>query len=114
MINRVSATGLSVRNYWNRYTEDALDLCDALATIIEEVTDDKSLPKYERRRKWPRRGTGVSCASMATIGGKCLASLLRAACVVVRAPIFTFQGGKVRDLWMLSDMHGVIERLRAR
>ncbi|MDF2970560.1 MAG: hypothetical protein K0R61_1010 [Microvirga sp.] len=48
------------------------------------------------------------------IGGNCLASLLRAACVVVRAPIFTFQGGKVRDLWMLSDMHGVIERLRAR
>jgi hypothetical protein len=45
---------------------------------------------------------------------ECLASLLRAACVVVRAPIFTFQGGKVRDLWMLSDMHGVIERLRAR
>ena len=45
---------------------------------------------------------------------ECLASLLRAACVVVRAPIFTFQGGKMRDLWVLSDLHGVIERLRAR
>jgi predicted PolB exonuclease-like 3'-5' exonuclease len=32
MINRVSAPGLSARNYWNRYTE-ALDLCDALASF---------------------------------------------------------------------------------
>src|SRR5215212_11006696 len=33
MINRVSAPGLHARNYWNRYTEDALDLCDALASF---------------------------------------------------------------------------------
>jgi predicted PolB exonuclease-like 3'-5' exonuclease len=33
MINRASAPGLHVRNYWNRYTEDALDLCDALASF---------------------------------------------------------------------------------
>jgi predicted ester cyclase len=29
------------------------------------------------------------------------------------APIFTFEGGKVRDLWVLGDIHGLIERLRA-
>jgi predicted PolB exonuclease-like 3'-5' exonuclease len=34
MINRVSAPGLSARNYWNRYTEDALDLCDALGSFM--------------------------------------------------------------------------------
>jgi hypothetical protein len=34
MINRVSAPGLSARNYWNRYTEDALDLCDALGYFM--------------------------------------------------------------------------------
>src|SRR5215213_622271 len=33
MINRVSAPGLAARNYWNRYTEDALDLSDALASF---------------------------------------------------------------------------------
>src|SRR4051812_13233398 len=33
MINRVGAPGLAARNYWNRYTEDALDLCDALASF---------------------------------------------------------------------------------
>jgi 3'-5' exonuclease len=33
MINRVAAPGLSLRPYFNRYTEDALDLCDALASF---------------------------------------------------------------------------------
>ena len=33
MINRVSAPGLAARNYFNRYTDDALDLCDVLASF---------------------------------------------------------------------------------
>jgi predicted PolB exonuclease-like 3'-5' exonuclease len=33
MINAVSAPGLSARPYFNRYTEDALDLCDVLASF---------------------------------------------------------------------------------
>ena len=33
MINKVSAPGLSARSYFNRYTEDALDLCDALSSF---------------------------------------------------------------------------------
>jgi predicted ester cyclase len=28
------------------------------------------------------------------------------------APIFTFEGRKVQDLWVLGDIHGLIERLR--
>ena len=28
MVNRVAAEGLQVRQYFHRYTEDALDLCD--------------------------------------------------------------------------------------
>jgi predicted ester cyclase len=28
------------------------------------------------------------------------------------APIFTFDGAKIRDLWVLGDVHGLIERLR--
>lgn len=31
MINRVSAPGLESRRYWYRYSDDCLDLCDALA-----------------------------------------------------------------------------------
>ena len=33
MVNEVSAPGLSARPYFNRYTEDALDLCDVLASF---------------------------------------------------------------------------------
>ena len=33
MVNEVSAPGLSARPYFNRYTEDALDLCDMLASF---------------------------------------------------------------------------------
>jgi predicted PolB exonuclease-like 3'-5' exonuclease len=33
MINEVSAPGLFARPYFNRYTEDALDLCDVLSSF---------------------------------------------------------------------------------
>jgi predicted PolB exonuclease-like 3'-5' exonuclease len=33
MINEVSAPGLAARPYFNRYTEDALDLCDVLSSF---------------------------------------------------------------------------------
>jgi predicted PolB exonuclease-like 3'-5' exonuclease len=32
MVNRISAAGLQVRPYFHRYADDALDLCDALAS----------------------------------------------------------------------------------
>jgi predicted PolB exonuclease-like 3'-5' exonuclease len=32
MVNRVSGTGLQVRPYFHRYTEDALDLCDVFGS----------------------------------------------------------------------------------
>src|SRR6478735_2523412 len=33
MVNGISAPGLLARPYFNRYTEDALDLCDVLASF---------------------------------------------------------------------------------
>jgi 3'-5' exonuclease len=33
MINSISAPGLAARSYFNRYTEDVLDLCDALSSF---------------------------------------------------------------------------------
>lgn len=35
MVNRVSAAGLQVRQYFHRYTEDALDLCDVLGSYVQ-------------------------------------------------------------------------------
>ena len=37
MINGVSAPGLSARAYFNRYTDDALDLCDALSSFSPQA-----------------------------------------------------------------------------
>jgi 3'-5' exonuclease len=34
MVNRVSAGGLQARPYFNRYTDDALDLCDVLRSYV--------------------------------------------------------------------------------
>ncbi len=37
MINGVSASGLSARQYFHRYTEDAVDLCDALSSFSSQA-----------------------------------------------------------------------------
>ena len=34
MVNRVPAAGLQVQQYFHRYTEDALDLCDVLGSYV--------------------------------------------------------------------------------
>ena len=34
MVNRLSAAGLQVRQYFHRYTDDALDLCDILGSYV--------------------------------------------------------------------------------
>ena len=36
-VNRISAAGLQVRQYFHRYTEDALDLCDVLGSYVPGV-----------------------------------------------------------------------------
>jgi 3'-5' exonuclease len=51
MVNRVAAEGLQVRQYFHRYTDDALDLCDVLGSYVpgvkvklDEVTKILGLP----------------------------------------------------------------------
>jgi 3'-5' exonuclease len=34
MVNRIAAEGLQVRQYFHRYTEDSLDLCDVLGSYV--------------------------------------------------------------------------------
>jgi predicted PolB exonuclease-like 3'-5' exonuclease len=33
-VNRISAAGLQVRQYFHRYTDDAVDLCDVLGSYV--------------------------------------------------------------------------------
>jgi predicted PolB exonuclease-like 3'-5' exonuclease len=51
MVNKVSAPGFNVRPYFHRFTEDALDLCDALSsygsngkTKLDEICKILGLP----------------------------------------------------------------------
>jgi 3'-5' exonuclease len=37
MVHSVAAPGLNIRSYFNRYTEDALDLCDVLASFSSQA-----------------------------------------------------------------------------
>jgi predicted PolB exonuclease-like 3'-5' exonuclease len=37
MVHGVAAPGLAARNYFNRYTEDAIDLCDALSSFSSQA-----------------------------------------------------------------------------
>jgi 3'-5' exonuclease len=37
MVNPVSSAGLQVRQYFHRYTEDALDLCNILGSYVPEA-----------------------------------------------------------------------------
>ena len=37
MINAIAAPGLSARSYFNRYTEDAIDLCDVLSSFNSQA-----------------------------------------------------------------------------
>jgi predicted PolB exonuclease-like 3'-5' exonuclease len=57
MINEVSAPGLSARTYFNRYTEDALDLCDALSSFNPQAK--ASLNEISRIMGMPGKPDGI-------------------------------------------------------
>jgi predicted PolB exonuclease-like 3'-5' exonuclease len=51
MVNKVSAPGLAARSYFNRFSEDALDLCDVLSSFapgsratLDEISRTLGLP----------------------------------------------------------------------
>jgi 3'-5' exonuclease len=59
LVNGVAAPGLSARPYFNRYTEDAIDLCDVLSgfnsqgkATLHEICRVMGLP---RQARWHRR-----------------------------------------------------------
>jgi 3'-5' exonuclease len=58
MVHGVSAPGLSVRPYFHRYSEDAIDLCDALSSF-------SSQSKATRLATWGR----LKCDNPVRLGG---------------------------------------------
>jgi 3'-5' exonuclease len=71
MIHGMSAPGLSVRPYFNRYTEDAIDLCDVFSSFspqgkatFHEISRIMGLPGKpkelrESQARSPRRASGT-------------------------------------------------------
>ena len=57
MIHEVSAPGLSSRPYFNRYTEDALDLCDVLSSFAPHTK--ASLNELSRIMGMPGKPEGI-------------------------------------------------------
>lgn len=57
MINQVSAPGLAARLYFNRFTEDALDLCDALSSFSGQAK--VSLNEMSRAMGLPGKPSGI-------------------------------------------------------
>jgi hypothetical protein len=64
MINRVSAPGLAARSYFNRYTEDALDLCDALSSFSQRAK--ASLHEICRVLNLPGKPEGIDGSQVET------------------------------------------------
>jgi hypothetical protein len=62
MINQVSAPGLSARPYFNRYTEDALDLCDVLSSFAPHTK--ASLNELSRIMGLPGKPDGINGAEV--------------------------------------------------
>ena len=64
MLHKVPAIGLSARPYFNRYTDDAMDLCDVLSSFspqakstLHELCRVMGLPgkaRWHRRQKKSR------------------------------------------------------------
>jgi predicted PolB exonuclease-like 3'-5' exonuclease len=67
MINRVSAPGLAARSYFNRYSDDALDLCDVLASFDQRAK--VSLHELCRVLGLPGKPDGIDGSQVETYYG---------------------------------------------
>ena len=62
MVHGVAAPGLSARPYFNRYTEDAVDLCDVLSSFSSQART--SLHELCRVMGLPGKPDGISGAEV--------------------------------------------------
>jgi predicted PolB exonuclease-like 3'-5' exonuclease len=62
LVNRVAAPGLSMRPYFNRYTEDAVDLCDVLSAFSSQGKAMALSCREQPTKKAPLQSAGPGCA----------------------------------------------------
>jgi 3'-5' exonuclease len=83
MVNRVSAEGLQVRQYFHRFTDDALDLCDVLGSYVpgvkvklDEVTKILGLPGKPQGIDGSRVGEMVGAGRIEEVARYCESDVL--------------------------------------
>jgi 3'-5' exonuclease len=65
MVHKMTAPGLTTRNYFYRYTVDAVDLCDVLASYSSQAR--ATLHEICRAMGLPGKGSGVDGSSVAAL-----------------------------------------------
>jgi 3'-5' exonuclease len=87
MINGVSAPGLTMRPYFNRYTEDAIDLCDVLSSFNSGAR--ASLDEISRIMSLPGKPEGIDGSEVRQLF---LDGKIRRSPIIVRATLSTPTG----------------------
>jgi predicted PolB exonuclease-like 3'-5' exonuclease len=65
MVHKVAAPGLTSRNYFYRYTDDAVDLCDVIASYSSQAR--ATLHEICRAMGLPGKGGGVDGSNVASL-----------------------------------------------
>jgi predicted PolB exonuclease-like 3'-5' exonuclease len=95
MINGVSAPGLSARPYFNRYTDDALDLCDALSSFspqakatLDEISKIMGMPGKPDGMKGSEVSTYYRAGRIKEIADYCETDIVNTYSVWLRYELF--------------------------
>ena len=68
MVNGISAPGLASRPYFNRYSEDAVDLCDVLSSFSSQ--GKATLHEMSRVMGLPGKPSGIHGGEVENIIGR--------------------------------------------
>jgi 3'-5' exonuclease len=118
MIHAVAAPGLTARPYFNRYTEDALDLCDVLSSFAPHTK--ASLNELSKIMGLPGKPNGIDGAEVEQyfLNGKikeiadyCETDVVNTYRVWLRYELFR---GKLSDIAFLASEANLCEFIKAR
>ena len=118
MINEVAAPGLSVRPYFNRYTDDAVDLCDVLSSFSANAKT--TLDEISRMMGLPGKPSGIDGSQVETyflqgrikeIADYCETDVLNTYRVWLRYELFR---GKLTEAEYRASEDDLVEFIKAR
>lgn len=118
MVNRVPAPGMSLRPYFNRYTEDAIDLCDVLSSFSPGAKG--TLHEISRVMGLPGKPDGISGVEVEAyyrdgrireIAEYCESDVVNTYRIWLRYELFR---GRLTDVAFAASEAGLIEFIKSR